>query len=191
MSKKEEKFCKCGEIIHPYYADTYDICDHCRQDESERKVSKYLRDLEVRLRLENDSITLITGGYDQDNDLQSFGDYYNTLTRMKGKLEEKGCKPPFTIISQIEVYNHAGSGNNFCFIAKDFDIDIEMKELWDIETTKGVIKEVAVNERDYILSRNWIKGWMIKENLGNYEYSYRLILTDGKKAIVTGSLILT
>ena len=190
-SKEEHKFCNCGNIISLYYSDQYDTCYGCREVERDKKTSLYLRGLEDRFGFEKNSMVMVTGGYDQDNDLQAFNDYYDTLLRMKGELEEKGCESPFTIISQKEVYNHAGSGNSLRFIAIDYDVDIEMKDLYDIEKYKGIVKKVAINERDYILSQKWIKEWVFKDRLGTYEYSYRLMLTDGKKAIITGDLVLT
>lgn len=155
------------------------------------KTSQYLRSLEERLHLEKNSITIIAGGMDEDDDVQCFSDYYDTLIRMKGKLEEMECKPPFTIISDRYVYKYAGLENHLQFIAIEYNSGKKIENLWDIEKKKGIIKKVAINERDYILSRKWIKEWILDANLGNYETSYRLMLTDGKKAIITGSLVLT
>lgn len=190
MGEKKERICSCGNIIASYYSDYYDTCYECRKKERERKISQYLRNLEDRLQLEKNSIIIVAGGSDQDDDMQCFNDYYDTLTRMKGKLEEMGCKPPFTIISNMEVYNHAGVGNQLHFIAVSYHCDKEIENLWDLEGETEFIKKVAVNERDYVLSRKWIKEWIFDDNLGNYETSYRLMLTDGKKAIITGSLVL-
>lgn len=132
---------------------------------------------------------LIAGGMGEDNNMTAFNDYYYTINKMAGKLRLLGDKPPYTIVSAKEVYECAGSGNNVQFMAITYNNDIEIENLWEIEEEKiGIIKDVAVNERDFILSRKWVKEWIFEEGLGEWERDYRLLLKGDKFAIKTGDL---
>ena len=140
---------------------------------------------------ENDiNVDLIQGGMSVDDDMRCFGDYYDTIYRMYKILLEKGCKEPFTIISDKNTKECSGTGNNMRFIAIDYDVKVNCIDLYDLPNIEGMIKEVCVNERDYIMSRPWIKEWVIVDGdiLGKYDGDYRLMLTDGNIGIITGCL---
>jgi hypothetical protein len=138
----------------------------------------------------------IFGGMDWDDDVSEFGDYYDTVYRMYNMLLEKGCKEPFWLISDKTTKECAGTGNNMRPIAIGYDVEFNALNIFDLQDVTGLIKEVVINERDYILSRSWIKTWLVVDMgvLGEYDGKYgdyRMLLTDGKYGIITECLTLS
>ena len=183
--KKEDLICsKCENEVN-YLSLINGMCYHCRMEIRKEKINLYLRELEKELKYKTNTIQMIEGGSGDDNNMSAFNDYLYTIITMRKNLQNRGYKTPFIIISNIEVYEEAGSGNNWQFIATEYNKDIEIKDLWKIEDKEGVIKKVVINERDYILSRNWIIEW----NFYNFRDN-RLMLTNGQNACITGVLTL-
>jgi hypothetical protein len=56
---------------------------------------------------------VIDGGYCEDNDMTTAGDYLITVARMIGMMREIELEPPFYVQSNNNVYLHAQIGNNF------------------------------------------------------------------------------
>jgi len=126
----------------------------------------------------------IGGGLGRDNDLSYFGDYNFTIIKMKEILKENGCKPPFIIISDKRTKIMSQYFNHFKHIALEYDPDFDTKDLEELK--KKGIKEVVVSEYDYIMSRTWISEWVTAD----FGYDHRLLLTDGKRGVITGYLSL-
>ena len=183
--KKEILICSECEKEANSYSLYNGVCYKCRIKKINLKKSKTLRELEKELKYKTNTIQMIEGGSGDDNNMSAFNDYLYTIITMRKNLQNRGYKTPFIIISNIEVYEEAGSGNNWQFIATEYNKDIEIKDLWKIEDKEGVIKKVVINERDYILSRNWIIEW----NFYNFRDN-RLMLTNGQNACITGVLTL-
>ena len=181
-------------------------CCKCYENSSEGKEKEEQRWLERRKQIETENqeycsmlkqnlnledVEIIAGGIDMDNNLEAFNDYYATLNNMRIKLEQKGCKSPFTIISDHSTKLYASMEYHMCQIAMEYDSNIELDSMYDLAKNEGSIVKIAVNEREYIESRKRIKEWMIDDSIMKGENDYRLMLTDGKFGIVTGWLTLT
>lgn len=135
-------------------------------------------------KLKSKKLIKISGGLDFDNNVQAFGDYYATLLEAK-----KYLKPPITIKSCIDIWECVQTGNNLRTIVIEFE-DEDVIELLDF-VKKKFYKAVVVNELDYILSRKWVKEWIIDDNVGDKENAVYIIrFIDDETIVETSNLTL-
>lgn len=110
-------------------------------------------------------IKQVEGGIGHDNGFGSFGDFYYTIRHFIELLKKQGNLGPYAIISNLHVKNGSTSGNHFMPIAVRYlqkNPSEEMKEMYLADEI--VFSEVVINEYEYLMSREYIKDWLVFED---------------------------
>lgn len=125
-------------------------------------------------------IKTINGGIGMDDDMNQLGDYHYSIKMVCSLLEMEGLKGPFTILSNNMIKTEASIGNHFGFFAIEYVS--EKEDDGSIWLGPIPIKKAVVNELEYVLSREYIKEWLV-ESMKDYIFVYDDL---SKKAVRIG-----
>ena len=126
----------------------------------------------------------IAGGIGMDDSMEQFGDYWYSFMYAKNLFEDHNIKSPYLVESPFLLILNASTGNHFKAIATNFDNKVKIIYLENIKGKKGIVKEVVINEYDYIVSQDWISEWKGNSNLFHEKDGDPIIHVSKKGLIV-------